>query len=72
MDLKLDISLLPLSENPKRFKKFVDGWAAFGEGWAVHAPTKEQVLKDYEERVKFYKELSKRPDVIRRPRLVEN
>jgi hypothetical protein len=63
--LKQEINMLPLSVNPKRVEKIVDGWAAFGEGWAVHAPTKELALKEYEARVKFYKELSKRPEVIR-------
>ncbi len=57
--------MLPLSENPKKIEKIVGGWAAFGNGWAVHAPTKESVLKEYEERVKFYIELSKRPTVFR-------
>jgi len=50
------------SFEPKRISKIAGGWAAFGDGWAVHARTKEQVLKDYEERVKFYNELMKRPD----------
>lgn len=54
--------MLALSVHPKRVEKIVDGWAAFGDGWAVHAPTKESVLKEYEQRVKFYKELSKRPE----------
>ena len=57
--------MLPLSEHPKKIGKIAGGWAAFGDGWAVHAPTKELVLKEYEKRIKFYKELSKRPDVIR-------
>jgi len=25
------------------------GWAAIGDGWAVHAPTKEEALKQYAE-----------------------
>jgi hypothetical protein len=69
--LKQEINMLPLSANPKRVKKIVDGWAAFGDGWAVHAPTKELVLKEYEARVKFYKELAKRPEVVRSQKITE-
>ena len=57
--------MLPLSTNPKKVEKIVDGWAAFGNGWAVHAPTKEAALKQYEKRVKFYRELAKRLDFYR-------
>ena len=57
--------MLPLTAHPKRVEKIADGWAAFGDGWAVHASTKELVLKEYEARVRFYKELLKRPEVIR-------
>jgi hypothetical protein len=64
MDAGKGDNMLPLSAHPKRVEKIADGWAAFGDGWAVHAPTKESVLKEYEERVKFYKELAKRPEVI--------
>ena len=45
---------------PLKVSKIASGWAAYGDGWAVHAATKELALKEYEERVKFYRELSKR------------
>jgi hypothetical protein len=49
------------SINPKKITKIAGGWAAFGDGWAVHATTKELVIKEYEKRVEFYKNLLKRP-----------
>jgi len=30
------------------------GWAAKGDGWTVHAPTREAVLQLYSERAKYY------------------
>jgi hypothetical protein len=65
MDVTKGDNMLLLSTNPIKVQKIASGWAAFGDGWAVHAPTKELVLKEYEERVKFYKELLERPDVIK-------
>jgi len=44
-----------------KLSKTQAGWAARGDGWAVHAPTKEQVLVKFREREKFYEELTKRP-----------
>ena len=37
------------------------GWAAKGKGWAVHAPTKEEVIIKYHEREKYYKWLDSQP-----------
>jgi hypothetical protein len=42
-------------------EEIVNGWAALGDGWAVHAPTKEEVIEKYNERKKFYDELDQRP-----------
>lgn len=39
------------------------GWAAIGEGWAVHAPTKEEVIEKYREREKYYEWLDRQPFV---------
>jgi hypothetical protein len=52
--------MLAFSAHPERIEKIAGGWAAFGDGWAVHAPTKELALIEYQERVKFYKELAER------------
>lgn len=60
--------MLPISTRPKKVEKIANGWAVFGDGWAVHAPTKESALQAYEDRVKFYRELAKRPDVMRSQR----
>ncbi len=32
-----------------------NGWAARGNGWAVHAPTEEEAINKYTEREKYYK-----------------
>ena len=37
------------------------GWAARGKGWAVHAPTKEDAIKKYHERVKYHEWLKTQP-----------
>jgi hypothetical protein len=37
------------------------GWAARGDGWAVHAPTKEAVIQKYNEREKYYEWLDQQP-----------
>ena len=65
MQQKEVADMMTLPEQPREVKKIASGWAAFGDGWAVHAPTRESVLKEYKDRVKFYKELSKRPMVTR-------
>lgn len=51
---------------PTRLYKIVTGWAAHGNGWAIHAPTKKLALKEYYERCAFYEELSKRSVKYRR------
>lgn len=57
--------MLSLSIHPKKVEKIAGGWAAFGDGWAVHATTKELVIKEYEKRVEFYKKLLKRTEPIK-------
>lgn len=38
-----------------------NGWAARGEGWAVHAPTREEAIRKYEEAERRHKEIDARP-----------
>jgi uncharacterized protein (DUF885 family) len=53
--------MLPKIDTPIKLERIACGWAAHGEGWAIHAETREKAILDYQERVKFYKELEKRP-----------
>lgn len=50
-----NIAKYPLIEEIK------SGWAAKGDGWAVHAPTKEDAIKKYKEREKYYDWLATQP-----------
>ncbi|NLJ38974.1 MAG: hypothetical protein GX432_09470 [Candidatus Atribacteria bacterium] len=47
--------------NEPRLIKIVAGWSAHGDGWAVHASTKEAAIQKFKERKKFYEELKGRP-----------
>ncbi len=47
-------------------EKIVAGWAAKGDGWAVHAPTKEEAIEKYKERKKYYEWLASQPPVYER------
>lgn len=42
--------------------KIKSGWAARGDGWAVHAPTQEEALKLYEEAERRHEVIMKRED----------
>jgi len=44
-----------------RFQEIKNGWAAVGDGWAVHASTKEDALRQYEEAERRHREIDKRP-----------
>jgi len=37
------------------------GWAAQGRGWAVHALTREEALRKFEEAQKEHAEINRRP-----------
>ncbi len=50
------------SQEP-RLKRIITGWAAHADGWTIHAPTKDDALKQYEERAKFYTKLLLRPPI---------
>lgn len=47
--------------NEPRLERIHAGWAAHGDGWVVHAPTKEQAIKKYVERKAFREALGRRP-----------
>lgn len=38
-------------------EEIVTGWAAYGDGWGIHAPTKDEALTKYNERAEFYARL---------------
>ena len=50
-----------MNNNELKISEVKDGWAVYGEGWAVHAPTKEEAIKKFRERTKFREQLSKLP-----------
>jgi hypothetical protein len=37
------------------------GWAALGDGWAVHGKTKEEAVRLYHEAIERHKEIDARP-----------
>jgi hypothetical protein len=41
-----------------------NGWAAFGDGWAVHGATQQEALARYWERVAKYQEIAAHPRPI--------
>lgn len=53
---------MKFTDKPRKVSKIATGWAAYGDGWAVHAPTRKAVLLKYKESVEFYLKLLKRPD----------
>ena len=38
-----------------------NGWAAHGDGWAVHAPTPEEAIQKFLEAVQRHREIDKLP-----------
>ncbi len=38
------------------------GWAAHGDGWAVHGPTKEAAIEAYWEAERKHREIMERPE----------
>lgn len=47
-------------------EEIVNGWAALDEGWAVHAPTKEEAIAKHGERKVFYEWLLTQPPIYER------
>ena len=45
-----------------RLGEIKGGWAAYGDGWAVHGATKEEALKRYREAEERHREIDARPD----------
>jgi len=38
------------------------GWAARGDGWAVHGATEDEAIRRYQEAVEKHREILARPD----------
>ncbi len=49
-----------MEERP-RLVQITGGWAAHGDGWAVHAATKQEALRLFEEAQKRHQEIARRP-----------
>lgn len=49
-----------MSIQPK-LQQIKNGWAAIGQGWAVHAPTQEEALRKFEEAERKHQEIAARP-----------
>ncbi len=47
------------------------GWAARGDGWAVHAPSREEATRKYEEAERRHKEIAARPLYYKRVKAAE-
>ena len=47
--------------NEPRLTRIKSGWAAHGDGWAVHGPTKQGAIEKFKKREEFYEDLAKRP-----------
>lgn len=48
------------------------GWAALGESWAVHAPTREEVVELFEQAQNKHEEIMRRRDPVPSSDLVNN
>lgn len=44
-----------------RLVPIIIGWAAHGIGWAVHAPSKDEAVQKYWERIALYQIVDERP-----------
>ena len=42
-------------------KPIKNGWAAYGDGWAVHGHTKEEALQEFREAERRHREIDARP-----------
>ncbi len=56
-----------MEERP-RLVKIKGGWAAHGEGWAVHGVTKQEALRLFEEAQKRHLAMAGRPMFYEVPR----
>lgn len=48
------------------------GWLARGDGWAIHAPTREEAIRKYEEAERRHKEIDARPYFYERIKELES
>ena len=48
-----------MAETP-RIEPIKDGWAALGNGWAVHGRTQEEALERFEQAQKRHEEIDRR------------
>ncbi len=48
------------------------GWAAHGNGWAVHASTREEAIERYRQRFFFYLELMRESEEKRSRRTMKH
>lgn len=56
-------------ENYPIIEEIKSGWAARGDGWAVHAATREEVVKQYNKRKEFYKWLATQPFIYEKAKV---
>lgn len=42
-------------------KPIKNGWAAHGDGWAVHGHTREEAIEKFREAERLHKEIDSRP-----------
>jgi hypothetical protein len=52
-----------------RVYEIKNGWAAAGDGWAVHAATREEALRQFEEARREHDEIKRRPPYYEQPRV---
>jgi hypothetical protein len=48
-------------------KPIKNGWAAFGDGWAVHGRTREEAIENFHRAEERYREIDARPLWFERP-----
>jgi hypothetical protein len=48
------------------------GWAALGDGWAVHAPSQEEARRRFEEAERRHREIEARPPFYERLRRADS
>jgi hypothetical protein len=59
---QLVLNLIRLGDIETRvnIKRVKNGWAALGDGWAVHGKTEEEAIKHYHEAVAKHREIRAR------------
>ena len=48
-------------------KPIKNGWAAFGNGWAVHGRTREEAIENFRKAEELHREIDARPLWFERP-----